>query len=132
MNLAESTSWWRRASGGHDWHDALPLFESDVLATDEFEATFRPAVGAAPERLLMLAILEDAISCCRRYARARDSRGRRLFADAAAWLASDDRSFVFSFRSICDVLGIDAPALRRAVDRALDSGQVAPLSVPHR
>lgn len=133
MNLVEATAWWRRASGGREsWHDGLPLFESDVLAGDEFEATFRRTVGAAPERLLMLAILEDAIACLRRYARARDARGRRTFADAAAWLGSDDRTWIFSFRAICDVLEIDAPTLRRAVGRSLDSPGPAALSVADR
>jgi len=35
--------------------------------------------------------------------------------DALAWLAGNDPEWPFSFRSVCEVLGVDPDALRRAL-----------------
>lgn len=88
-------------------------FEPDVLLPEQCF----PGPGHAIEResLLMLAILEDALQCYQQNARARDPRARQAFAEAADWLASSDRSWLFSFESICDALEIDADALRHAL-----------------
>jgi hypothetical protein len=97
-------------------HDALSLFEPEVLLPEQVFSA-RRADGLAPERLLMLAIVEDAILCYRRHAFARDPRARRLHADAVAWLESSDRTWLFSFESICDALDIDAGLLRASLRR---------------
>jgi len=63
-------------------------------------------------RALMLAILEDAMRCVERGRGRRYGRTRRQAAEAGRWLRSDCRAWLFSFASICDVLGIDADAFR--------------------
>jgi hypothetical protein len=60
----------------------------------------------------MVAILADAIDCLRKHPMSRNRKRRRLFLEAEAWLLSEDISWVFSFRNICDVLGLDVHALR--------------------
>jgi hypothetical protein len=50
------------------------------------------------ERLLMYAVLEDALSCYRQYAKSRLPRTRQLHQEAREWVASDDRSSLFAFR----------------------------------
>ena len=47
--------------------------EPPEALTPAFFASFRRTCAPTPERLLMLAVLENAIMCYRRYARARDS-----------------------------------------------------------
>jgi hypothetical protein len=64
------------------------------------------------ERALMLAILEDAAWCIMRGRSRRRYAIRALAADAASWVEADDRAWPFSFVNICDVLGVDADALR--------------------
>jgi hypothetical protein len=61
---------------------------------------------------LMLAILEDAKLCIERGRRRRHARTREQAAEAETWIRSDCREWLFSFASICDVLGFDADALR--------------------
>jgi hypothetical protein len=83
------------------------------------------------EKRLMLAILEDAVSCYQKNAGAARSRSKRLFDEATEWIFEEGSSWVFSFESICDVLGIDADflrdGLRRWKDEHLASGAtVAP------
>jgi hypothetical protein len=85
----------------------------EVVLPGQFYATVRSQRAGERERLLMLAVLEDAITCYQRYARARGPAARQLFEDARAWLESEDRSVLFSFESICDALEISPGFVRR-------------------
>jgi hypothetical protein len=67
-----------------------------------------------PEQALVGAILDDAIQCVRKYRGARQSRGRRLFRDAERWFLVEQRDWPFSFQRICETLGLDCEAVRRA------------------
>ncbi|HSD29920.1 MAG TPA: hypothetical protein VLL75_21645 [Vicinamibacteria bacterium] len=65
----------------------------------------------------MGAVLEDAVEVYRKQAGAREGRGRQLFLDAEAWIEDPDRTWLYSFQNICDVLDIDADYLRRGLRR---------------
>lgn len=73
---------------------------------------FPPHLKQAPEQRLMIAVLQDAIDCVDKYRVATDSDGRRLFAEAAQWVLADENEWPYSFECICDVLGLDASAVR--------------------
>ena len=103
----------RGFSAGHD--RLAGLFEPDVLLPAQFFAAFRRAGGLERERLLMLAVLEDAIDCYQKYAHARDPRGRQMFDEACEWVGSGDRGWLFSFENICDTLEINADYVRRGL-----------------
>ena len=97
-------------------HDRLAgLFEPDVLLPAQFFAAFRRAGGLDRERLLMLAVLEDAVDCYQKYAHARDPRGRVMFNESREWVTSADRTWLFSFENICDTLEINADYVRRGL-----------------
>jgi hypothetical protein len=70
-----------------------------------------------PEKALMLAILEDAICCFQKCLLAHDKRGKILFEEAKRWIFDDDGSWIFSYRNVCDVSGIDADYLRSGLLR---------------
>jgi len=91
------------------------LFEPDVLLPAQFFAAFRRIGGLDRERLLMLAVLEDAVDCYQKYAFAKDPRGRQLFGEAAEWVDSFDRGWLFSFENICDTLEIAPGYVRRGL-----------------
>lgn len=74
-----------------------------------------------PERLLMLAVLLDAVGIVRRPSNGR----RRLFDEARDWLLSDDMLWPFSFVNICDTLDLDPGRLRTLVASALDEPGLA-------
>jgi hypothetical protein len=103
----------RGFSGGHD--RLATLFEPDVLLPAQFFAAFRRAGGLERERLLMLAVLEDAIDCYQKYAHSRDPRGRQMYEEAREWVISGDRTWLFSFENICDTLEISAEYVRRGL-----------------
>ena len=94
------------------------LFQPDTLLPTQFFDRSRRRSEHEGERRLMVAILEDAVDVYRKQANARDERGRELFAEAETWIEDGDRSWLFSFQNICDVLDIDADYLRRGL-RAL-------------
>ena len=93
------------------------LFQPDTLLPSQYFDRIRRRASFDGERRLMVAVLEDAVDVYRKQAGARDRKRRQLFEDAEAWIESDDKSWIFSFENICDVLGIDATYLRKGLRR---------------
>jgi hypothetical protein len=93
------------------------LFEPDILLPNQYFAAFRRGRAVEGERRLMLAVLEDAVDSYRKYALARDPREQACFLDAREWFLSGDRSWLFAFENICDVLEMNADYLRSGLDK---------------
>jgi hypothetical protein len=70
-----------------------------------------------PEKRLMLALLDGAVSDFQKYATASTGRGRRLFADVNAWFGSTAHDRFLDFESICDGLGLDPSFVRNGLNR---------------
>jgi len=68
-------------------------------------------------RRLMWAVLKDTLRCYQCYAGASTPRGQRLFRDADRWVRSSDITWLFSFETVCSVLGIDSDYLRNELWR---------------
>ncbi len=68
-----------------------------------------------PEKLLMLAVLTDAVRCFRMGSACGQGPRRRVFADAEWWLFRAEGNGPFSVENICDALEIDPRRLRRGV-----------------
>jgi len=88
----------------------VSLFEPDILNETALPPNARRLL--TPERRLLVAILSDAIDCYRKNLGGRTARARRLCREAEHWIHDDDQLWVFSFRNICDALGVDAAAMR--------------------
>ena len=107
------------------------LFQPDTLLPSQYFDRIRRRASSDGERRLMVAILEDAVDVYRKQVCARDRKRRQLFEDAEAWIESPDKSWIFSYENICEMLGIDAGYLRKGLrawkQRAGgDRGQVVP------
>jgi hypothetical protein len=97
-------------------HDAARATESlesvpEILLPTQMDLGGQFAV-ALGERRLLWAMLLDAVVCVRKYHRARDNNGRKLFREAERWICSRDDAFPFSFPTVCDVLGLNAQQVR--------------------
>jgi hypothetical protein len=68
-----------------------------------------------PEKNLMLAVLEDAISCFQNNVLARSGKSKKLFEESEAWIVAGDRDWFFSFENICDVLKINPAYVRQGL-----------------
>lgn len=69
-------------------------------------------------RLLMIAILEDAMRVF--LSPVGSGIRRRERQRAQQWFASTDKSYIFAFERICEVLDFDAPSIRGKLRRQLN------------
>ena len=60
-----------------------------------------------PEKMLMLAILQDAADCFQKYMFARNDRGRAIFDETEQWITEENNDWLFSLEGICECLGFD-------------------------
>ncbi len=65
----------------------------------------------------MLAMLETAIDDYRRYASAKDQKGKSLYQDAESWIFTKDSEWFLSFDNICETLLISSDHVRRSLLR---------------
>ena len=100
------------------------LFEPDALLPAQFYAILRTSAAIAGEQRLMLAVLEDAVDCYRKYATAQDGQGLQLFRDVDGWISSRDRRWFYSYENICDTLGINSDYLRGGLAKLRPVGPV--------
>src|SRR5213593_3249827 len=91
------------------------LFQPDTLLPSQFFDRMRRRIEHDGERRLMIAVLEDAVDVYRKQAGAGDPRGQALFREAEEWIEDRDRTWLFSFENICDVLDIDSEYVRRGL-----------------
>jgi hypothetical protein len=94
-----------------------PLFEPEAILPEQFLAEDRSR--ATGERLLLIALLQDAISCFQMYLFATRPRNRRLFREAERWILQTDpppqdesMQPYFTFEQTCCFLGLDADYVR--------------------
>ena len=96
---------------------AMMIFQPDILIDTQFQATQRRRFHLEPERVLMLAVLQDAVGCFQEHVEAKCRRKRDMHSDAEDWIASRDRSYLFSFENICEALGFDPAYMREGLAR---------------
>lgn len=77
----------------------------------------RTLLRLQPEARLALAVLEDAAETLRTTHGGETLRVRRLAAATWLWVESDDASYPFAFRVICQHLDLDAEWLRKGLAR---------------
>jgi hypothetical protein len=76
-----------------------------------------PSPSHQPYTRLMLAVLEGAVSDVQKYATAHSGRGRRIFAEAEAWIAAAGTGRPFDFETVCEALGFDPSSIRAGLQR---------------
>jgi hypothetical protein len=91
----------------------------------QFQDVLRRKRAVSPEISLVIAILERAILDLREYRFARRRREQRLYMNAYAWVASDDRRWPYSFSNLCEALNLNPLAVRTQL-----LGESAPAGPP--
>jgi hypothetical protein len=110
--------------------DMGKLFEPDAILAAQFYAMFKCSQYKEPERRLMVAVLEDAVSCLSMNPRHCNLRQRKQYEAAKQWVsAEEDSEWIFSFRNICEVLGMDPSYLRSGLTRSTSGGRVVSRNV---
>lgn len=93
------------------------LFEPDTVASAQYFDTFQRKTSKEPENRLLLAVLEDAIHCFQDNVLAENGKSKKLFNDAEEWILKERADWIFSFRNVCELLGIDPEYLRAGLKR---------------
>ena len=96
---------------------AMMIFQPDILIDAQFQSTQRRRFHLDPERVLMLAVLQDAVLCFQEHVMARCKRKQSLHRDAEEWISNSDRSYLYSFDNVCETLGLDAGYMRAGLLR---------------
>lgn len=101
--------------------------KEDLLLPVQFRDLWsrKPESG---EEELMIAVLAEGIADIRRYRFARSREQQRLYVKAYDWIVSEDTSWPFSFRSLCETLSLSPEAIREDLF-AVDTRPVAPTRV---
>ena len=68
--------------------------------------------GVRPEPKLAAAVFYQAVNDLRKLQHERRQPGRVLYADARNWVASNNRSWPYSFLNVCDALHLTADLIR--------------------
>lgn len=96
---------------------SFSLFQPDILLPTQYFATTKRKDHLEPEKKLLLAVLEDAIWCFQHCLLARDKKRRGLFNEAEEWMIEENSDSLFSFESICEVLGLNPQYVREGLMR---------------
>ena len=93
------------------------LFQPDTLLPAQYLDTVSRKINLDPEKKLMLAILEDSITCYQKNIFARDGKGKNQFSEVEDWILHEEGDWVFTFESICESLGLNPKYVREGLIR---------------
>ncbi len=94
------------------------MFQPDTPMPDQYVETVISTTHLEGEKKLMVAVLEDAISCYRDYISTRDRWKEKLFYEAAEWIFSrNDDKYLLSFHNVCETIGLDPDYIREGLLR---------------
>ena len=96
---------------------AMMIFQPDILIDAQFQSTQRRRFHLDPERVLMLAVLQDAVVCFQEHVGAKCKRKQALHREAEEWITNTDRSYLFSFENVCETLAFDPNYMREGLQR---------------
>ncbi|MGH7853420.1 MAG: hypothetical protein ACREP3_08250 [Candidatus Binatia bacterium] len=91
---------------------AMMIFQPDILIEAQFQSSHQRRFHLDPERVLMLAVLQDAVVCFQEHVVANCKRKQSLHREAEEWISNTDPSYLFSFENVCETLGFDANYMR--------------------
>ncbi|HEY7218234.1 MAG TPA: hypothetical protein VH985_07555 [Candidatus Binatia bacterium] len=103
-----------------DFESTMQRTDIDDGANASYWDTVKHNGHDRPEQDLMLAVLRDALRNYRKQLR----RRKKSWTDDREWFFANDRDRLFSFESICTVLGLDAQSIRKHL-RAWESEAAA-------
>ena len=100
---------------GHSTEDVDP-FLPDTVSPAQYLETVRRKTHLEADQELMLAVLEDAITCFQVHFAARDKQKTRQFREAEEWILLQGKGdWFFSFDYICETLDLNPDYIRKGL-----------------
>jgi hypothetical protein len=94
---------------------SLSLIEPDLTAALQYAEHASHKLATMPEKMLMWAVLEDAILCLQEHDLAPAGSGTRQFLEARDWIMDKESDWFFSFESICAALDMNPNYIRNGL-----------------
>lgn len=85
----------------------------DQVLPVQFHEVWQHGSSESPERELAVCVLAQAALDIEKCREMQHGRKRRIYREAYNWVASDDRTWPYSFLNLCDTLSL-SPAFLRA------------------
>ena len=82
---------------------ATGLFQPDTLIPAQYLETIRRKSHPEPEKRLILAVLEDTVSCFQENVLSQTGREKVLFQQAQDWIMEEHSDRIFSFEKIASL-----------------------------
>ena len=101
--------------------DSLPIRLSEARLAEEYVEQLRRRSYDEGEKKLMLAVLQEALNNFVQSVSAKDPVGRQSYDEVERWFLEDESEWLFSFKNICDSLGMDPAYLRTGLIRLRES-----------
>lgn len=98
----------------------VAFLQTDPTVTHEFFETCCNKNFLQAEKMLMIAVLDEATHCLREKALTGEGKTRErkgLSRDAEKWVLELDSDYLFSFENICEVLGLNPASVRQQLLR---------------
>lgn len=108
----EAQSWKHTVDHSNVEDKVISLFEPDTLVSTQYLESFRQKTPIEPEKMLMLAVLEDAINCFQVNVMAERGRAKKLFDETSHWFLDRNDDWIFSFGSVCEILQLNPEYVR--------------------
>lgn len=128
MEMVQGTPSARSDYAGED--KISSLFQPDTVLSEQYFENLRRKTYFEPEKRLMLAVLEDAIRCYQDNLHAHNSKRKRLFDETEEWIVTGTDDYVFSFRHVCEALGLSPEYLRQGMLRWKQQNQTPLVEMP--
>jgi len=94
------------------------MFQPVAPMPDKYLETVFSTTHLEERKRLMLAVLEDSVTCFQGYFAARDKKEARLFCEAEDWILQQEKSdWLFSFDNVCETLGLNPGNIREGLLR---------------
>ena len=93
------------------------VLQPDTLLPAQYLDTVRRENHLDPEKMLMLAVLEDGVTCFQRNFSTQGEKEKRLLSEEEEWVLMENRDWLFSFDNICETLGLNPGYIREGLQR---------------
>jgi hypothetical protein len=91
------------------------VLEPDVLLPLQYYETLRRSHQPESHKLLMFAVLRDAVENYMNYLNSPTKKGQVRIREAEQWIDREDKLWLFSFDNVCEALNIDPDYMRRGL-----------------
>ena len=96
------------------------VLQPDTLLPAQYLDTVRRENHLDPEKMLMLAVLEDGVTCFQRNFSTQGEKEKRLLSEEEEWvLMEQNNDWLFSFDNICETLDLNPGYIREGLQRRM-------------